>query len=76
MRKAISVLALVLALTCSVQAGYMANDSPAPPPSQPATSAQEATTDGEIPNKVADGDMGNDAATTFIEIALNLLALS
>ena len=80
MRKALGVLALVLALTCSAQAGYMQNGSPEPPPPQPAPAVQGPTTDGEIDTGVtaatADGYMGNGAAATFIEVALNLLALS
>ena len=76
MRKAISVLALVLAVTCSAQAGYMASDAPAPPPSQPITAAQEPTTDGDMANDAADGAIQNKAVTTFIEIVLNLLVLS
>ena len=66
---------LALLLTCSVSAGIMPNDAPAPPPSQPATAVQEPTTEGEIPNGAADGIMQNEAAATFIEVVLNLLAL-
>ena len=85
MRKAISVLALILALTCSAHAGYMGNDSPAPPPSQPALAVQGPTTDGEMPNgasegiiqnDASDGIMDNGAAATFAQVLLNLLALS
>ena len=48
MRKALSVVALVFALTCSAQAGYMQNGSPEPPPPQPAPAVQGPTTDGEM----------------------------
>ena len=84
MRKALSVLALILALTCSAQAGYMQNGSPEPPPPQSAPAVQGPTTfgdghtsdlqSGDVPS--TDGDMQNGAATTFIQVVLNLLTLS
>ena len=58
----------------------MQNDSPAPPPSQPATAVQEPTTDGDIETgataPTTDGIMQNAAADTFMQVVLNLLALS
>ncbi len=74
MRKVIRASVLALALTSSAYAGEMQNDSPAPP-SQPATVAQEPTTDGEIQNVASDGIMPNDVAATFMQVVLNLLAL-
>jgi hypothetical protein len=65
MRKALSVSALILALTCFAHAGIMQNDSPQPPP-QSATTAPAPTTDGEIQN---------DAADNLTQIALNVLAV-
>src|SRR4051812_25207936 len=65
MRKAISVAALLLALTCSAYAGDMPNGSPAPPP-QPTNAVQEPTTGGE---------MQNDVAVSLTQIALDLLAV-
>ncbi|HEU4594804.1 MAG TPA: hypothetical protein VFS10_06520 [Pyrinomonadaceae bacterium] len=79
MSKAIRASALVLLLTCSAQAGWIQNDSPAPPPSQPAT-AVGPTTDGQIDTgataPTADGQIETPAAATFVEVLLNLLALS
>jgi hypothetical protein len=66
MRKALSVSALILALTCFAHAGIMQNDSPQPPPPQSATTVQTTTTDGDIQNDVADN---------LTQIALDLLAV-
>ncbi len=74
MVKAIRAYALILLLACSAQAGDMQNDSPAPP-SQPATTVQVPVTDGDMQNDVADGIMGNDAASIFMQVVLNLLTL-
>jgi hypothetical protein len=63
MRKAISVTALILALTCSARAGWMPNDSPIPPP--PAPAVQEPTT-GSATN--------TGTAESLTVIALELLA--
>jgi hypothetical protein len=83
MIKAIRASVLVLLLACSAQAGWIQNgvaDEPPPPPPPPATAAQGPTTDGEIDAGVTasavDGIMGNDAAITFAQVVLNLLALS
>jgi hypothetical protein len=77
MSKAIRTSVLVLLLTSSAQAGWMGNDSPAPPPSQPAPAVQGPTTDGIMQTPLTtDGDMQNDAGITFMEVVLNLLALS
>ena len=65
MRKVVSVAALLLALTCSANAGDMPNGSPAPP-SQPTNAVQEPTTDGEMQNGVA---------ISLTQIALDLLAV-
>lgn len=65
MGKAIRASALILLLTCTARAGWMGNDSPAPAP-QPASVAQEPTTDDEIQNEAAD---------TLTQIALDLLAV-
>ncbi|MBA3241434.1 MAG: hypothetical protein H0T60_09455 [Acidobacteria bacterium] len=58
----------------------MQNGSPEPPLSQPAPAIQEATTGGEMSAgataPTADGIMPNDAAATFVQVVLNLLALS
>lgn len=76
MRKTLGVCLLVLLLACSASAGIMQNGSPEPPPPQPAPAVQEPITDGEIPNGAADGIMQNEAAASFVEVLLNLLALS
>lgn len=48
MRKAISVAAVMLALTCSARAGYMPNGSPESP--TPNAVQEEQTADGYMPN--------------------------
>jgi hypothetical protein len=65
MGKAIRASALILLLTCTARAGWMGNDSPAPPP-QPASVTQEQTTDGEITTM---------SAGSLTQIALDLLAV-
>ncbi len=81
MRKTLTTAALVLVLTCPALAGEMHTPAaPTPTPPQPAGATQGPSTDGEIstgttaPN--ADGDIQYDAAATFIQVILNLLALS
>jgi hypothetical protein len=81
MRKTLTTAALVLALTCPAFAGEMHTPvAPTPTPLQPAGATQWPTMDGEICTGVtatdADGDLQNDAAATFIQVLLNLLALS
>jgi hypothetical protein len=65
MGKAIRASVLVLLLTCSARAGWIQNDSPAPPP-PPADAVKEQNTDGEIQN---------DAADSLTQIALDLLVI-
>jgi len=73
MMKAIMVSAMLLALVASAHAGeVLTPPAPQPPPSQ---AVQGPTTDGLIPNDALDGIMGNDAAATFMQVVLNLLAL-
>ena len=68
MGKAIRASALILLLACSAQAGWMGNDSPAPPAPPPqSTSAPEEPT--------ANGWMGNGAAAGLTQIGLDLLAV-
>lgn len=81
MRKTLTIAALVLALGCPVFAGEMnAPVAPAPPPSQPAPTIQEPITDGEMSAgataPTTDGIIQNEAAATFVQVVLNLLALS
>jgi hypothetical protein len=71
MRKTLGVCLLVLLLTGSASAGEMQNGSPTPP-SQPTSAVQEPTDAAQEPT--ADGIMGNDAADTMTQIALDLLA--
>lgn len=77
MRKTLGVCLLSLLLTCSASAGIMQNESPAPPT---APAVQGPTTDGDIDTgataKTADGIMEDGAAITFMQVVLNLLALS
>jgi hypothetical protein len=73
--KVVKAFVLALAVSVCAYAGEMDNGVAQPPPSQPATVAQEPTTDGIMQNGVADGIIPNDAATTFMQVMLNLLAL-
>jgi hypothetical protein len=79
MSKAIRASVLVLLLTCPAQAGWIQNDSPAPPP-QSAPAVREPMTDGQIDTgataPAADGQIETPAAATFVEVLLSLLALS
>ena len=69
MGKAIRASALLLLLACSAQAGWMGNDSPAPPPpSQPAGAVQEPA-GGEITT----GEIPNDTTDILTQITLDLL---
>jgi hypothetical protein len=65
MGKAIRASILVLLLTCSARAGWIQNESPAPPP--PPTNAVQKPT--------ADGDMQNGVADNLTQIALDLFAV-
>ena len=65
MRKTLGVSLLVLLLTVPASAGLMPNESPAPPPPQPANAVQEPTTDGDITTMSAD---------SLTQLALDLLA--
>ncbi len=73
MSKAIRASVLVLLLTCSTRAGWMQNDSPAPPPPQPANAEQAGWIQNESPDAVEDGEIQNDAADSLTQIALDLL---
>jgi hypothetical protein len=64
MGKAIRASVLVLLLSCSVRADWMANGSPAPPPSSHA-----------IEEPTADGVTGNDAPDDLTQTVLDLLAV-
>jgi hypothetical protein len=67
MRKTLGLCLFVLLLTVSTIAGEIPNETPTPPPpSQPASTVQEPTTAGEIPNEVTD---------TLTQCALELLAV-
>lgn len=76
MSKVIRASALVLLLACSAQAGWIQNDSPAPPPppanaiQEPATATQEPVTGSDIDDKM-EASL-TDAALSFLD---NVLAL-
>lgn len=83
MGKAIRASALILLLACSAQAGWMGNDSPAPPPPQQAgwmgNDSPESSPPPPAPANTAqepttDGDMQNGVAAGVTEITLSLLA--
>jgi hypothetical protein len=77
MRKSIQASLLMLALAVSSYAGDMqcgVTDTPPPPP---ASAVQEQPTAGEISTPLTtDGDLHTGAELTFVEVLLNLLALS
>lgn len=70
MRKAISVSALLLALTCTIHAGDMQNGVTGTPP-QPQSVTQEAQTSGDATSGEPDGF--TEALLSVIESALALL---
>ncbi len=74
--KVVKAFVLALAVSVCAYAGEMDNGVSQPPPSQPATVAQEPTTDDIMPNGASDGIIQNEAAVTFAQVVLNLLALS
>jgi hypothetical protein len=80
MRKSISVLALLVALTCSAFAGDMQNGVTGTPQPTPTPALMGPTNDGEIPTWETDtnagGDVQNGVVASFIEVVLNLLDLS
>lgn len=71
MGKAIRASLLVLLFACSAQAGYMPNESPAPPPSQPGIIQNESPTSSEP----ASGVTGDDAAASWTQVVLDLFAV-
>lgn len=73
MVKAIRASALILLLACSAQAGYMQNDTPAPPPPQPASAVQEPT--GGVQEPTTGGEVSTDVSDSLTGIALDLLAV-
>lgn len=79
MRKTFRASVLMLALCCPVFAGDIPNP-PIAPPQPPTPAVQAPSTDGQIDTgataSTADSDLQNSAAITFVEILLNLLALS
>jgi hypothetical protein len=76
MRKTLGICLLVLLLTGSAVAGEIQNESPAPPPSQPATAVQEPT-GGEMQTgqPTLNGEMPNLAPDSLTQTALDLLAV-
>jgi hypothetical protein len=79
MGKSIRASLLILLLACSAQAGYMPNDIPAPPPSQPSIAEPgimpNDSPTGTVDEPAADGIMGNDAAAGLTQAAWELLAV-
>jgi hypothetical protein len=79
MRNAIRVSAMLLALVGSAHAGEVLTP-PATQPPPPAPAVQGPTTDCQIDTgataPTADGIIQNEAAATFAQVILNLLALS
>lgn len=77
MGKAIRASLLVLLFACSAQAGYMPNESPTPPP--PATWPNEPPTElqpwGTVEETTTKGWLGNEAAASLTQVALDLFAV-
>jgi hypothetical protein len=73
MAKAALASVLVLLLACSARAGWMQNETPAPPPSAVETSAaQEPTNTAQEPTGC---EVSNDLSAGLTGIALDLLAV-
>jgi len=73
MRKTLMASVLLLVFIGSAHAGIVLT----PPAPQPATAVQEPTTDGVIHTPLTTGgEIQNGAVTTFVQMVLNLLALS
>ena len=80
MRKTLGVCLLVLLLTNMAAAGEMQNGSPTPPPpSQPSIIGNGSPTSSEpvsaVDETAANDWMGNDAAASLTQVALDLLAV-
>jgi hypothetical protein len=79
MGKAFRASLLILVLACSAQAGYIPNESPAPPPAQPgympngSPTASEPT--GAVNEPTVNGEMPNLAPDSLTQLALDLLAV-
>ncbi len=69
MRKTLTTIALLLALSCKAFGGEMST-WPAPTPPQPASAIQEPTNEPTL-----NGEMQNDAPSGLTQIALELLAV-
>ncbi|MDQ3818326.1 MAG: hypothetical protein M3362_11720 [Acidobacteriota bacterium] len=72
MGKAIRASALILLLACSAQAGWMGNESPAPPPPSQPASATQGTTEAQEPTTLATTE--DSTQGTLTQIALTLLS--
>ena len=71
MVKAARTIALILLLTCPVQAGIIQNETPAPSPSKPVGTTQEPT-DATVEPTV---NMQNDASSDLTQVVLEVLAV-
>ena len=79
MRNAIRASVLMLALCCPAFAGNIPNPPGVTTTPTPAPAVQETTTFGDLqPGELptSGGDIQNGAAATFMQVVLNLLALS
>jgi hypothetical protein len=76
MGKAARASLLILLLACSAQAGFMPNETPTPPPSQPCV-AQEGLMPNEttVGEPTASGVMGRETEISLSQVALELLAV-
>jgi hypothetical protein len=79
MGKAFRASLLILVLACSAQAGYIPNESPAPPPAQPGYMPNGSPTSSEPTSAVneptVNGEMPNGAPDSLTQLALELLAV-
>lgn len=74
MGKAARALTLILLLACTAQAGYIQQETPAPPPpSQPATASSEPADASAEPT--ADGTVQSEEADSLTQFALEVLAV-
>ena len=76
MGKAIRASLLIVLFACSAQAGYIPNDVPTPPPPpQPISVDSSTQPTNTVEGSTADGWVGDDAAASLTQVALDLLAV-
>jgi hypothetical protein len=75
MLKAAQASALILLLACSAQAGWIGNETPAPPPSSPAIAGRELAGDELTTCETTAGEIPDDAKDALTHVGIELLAV-